>query len=174
MMPEKRRVAIHQAGHAVVQTLVGRGRFAVLRVSLEGEHGGTWRGLPARGEATIDREVDLGLYEFGLVTLAGIAAENRYLFLGPQAADPLVAPSDLAEWQEKAREILGEEARIRVVGLNIMRKLQEWLSDETIWGVVENLAEELLARETLQGPALRRILALLEGGEGDKIPEVSA
>jgi hypothetical protein len=133
--------------------------------------GGTWRGLPARGEATIDRELDLGLYEFGLVTLAGIGAENRYLALAAPVADPLVALSDLAEWQEKAGEILGDEGRIRVVGLNVMRKLQDWLADGAIWGVVENLAEELLGRGTVLGQPLRQILSPI-GGEGvDKIPQ---
>jgi hypothetical protein len=158
-MPEQRRVAIHQAGHAVVQTLVGHGRFAVARVSLQGEHGGTWRGRPAQGEA------ELGLYEFGLVTLAGIAAENRYLAQGPPVADPLVALSDLAEWQERAWEVLKDAARVRLVGLNVMRKLEEWLSEGAIWKVVERLAEELQASGTVQGEDLRLILAPLPGGK---------
>jgi hypothetical protein len=165
MIPEQRRVAIHQAGHAVVQTLVGHGRFAVARVSLEGEHGGTWRGRPAQGEAALDREAELGLYEFGLVTLAGIAAENRYLALGPPVADPLVALSDLAEWQKRAWEVLQAAARVRLVGLNVMRKLEEWLAKSAIWGVVERLAEKLLASRTVQGEELRCILAPLPGGK---------
>lgn len=158
MIPEAQRVAIHQAGHAVVQTLVGRQRFAVARVSLDGEHGGTWRGLPAKGEAVLDREAKLGLFEFGLVTLAGIAAEDRYLAQQPPLVDPLVALSDLAEWQERAWEILQSEARVRLVGLNVMRKLHEWLADATIWQVVEQLAAALLDSGTVQGAVLQRIL----------------
>jgi len=161
MIPEPRRVAIHQAGHAVVQTLVGRRRYSVSRVSLDGEHGGSWRGLPARGEAVIDREADLGLYEFGLVTLAGIAAEDRYLARSSPVPDPLVALSDLAEWQERAWEVLGDEARVRLVGLNVMRKLQELLADEAVWQVVEQLTGALLASGTVEGEELRQILSPL-------------
>jgi len=163
MDPGRIRMAIHQAGHAVVQTLVGRGRFSVARVSLDGEHGGGWRGLPARGVSSLDREVHLELYEFGLVTLAGIAAENRYLAQQSPVEDPLVALSDLAEWQEKAWEVLQDEARIRLVGLNVMRKLKELLSGEAVWGVVEQLAETLLGYGTLQGQRSEGILAPLTG-----------
>jgi len=161
MTPERKRVAIHQAGHAVVQTLVGRGRFAVARVSLDGEHGGSWRGRPARGIASLDREVALSLYEFGLVTLAGIAAENRYMAAMAPAADPLVALSDLAEWQEQAWEVLQDEARVRFVGVNIMRKLDELLAASATWQVVETLAESLLEQGTLEGQGLLDILAPL-------------
>jgi len=161
-------MAIRQSGHAVVQTLVGRGRFSVARVSLDGEHGGSWRGLPARGVSSLDREVHLGLYEFGLVTLAGIAAENHYLARRSPVEDPLVALSDLAEWQEKAWEVLQDEARIRLVGLNVMRKLKELLAGDAIWRVVEQLAETLLECGTLQGQRLERILAPLTGEHAER------
>lgn len=167
MMPEPRRMAIHQAGHAVVQTLVGRGRFIVAEVSLHGPHGGTWRGRPARGEALLDREAMLGLYEFGLVTLAGIAAENRYLENQAPEAEPLVALSDLAEWQERAWETLENENRIGLVSLNVMRRLDQWLANGVIWSVVEELAEALLAEETLRGLALQKLLEPLTAGAGE-------
>src|SRR5690349_2978352 len=115
MIPEPKRVAIHQAGHAVVQTLVGRRRFAVTRVSVDGPCGDMWQDQPARGEALLDREILLGLYEFGLVTLAGIAAEDRYLAMEPPEADPVVALSDLAAWQEQAWNVLQDEARVQLV-----------------------------------------------------------
>jgi len=163
MIPEPRRVAFHQAGHAVIQTLVGHGRFSVVRLSLDGEHGGEWRGRPARGVAILDRQVDLSLYEFGMVTLAGIAAENRYMATLEPVADPLVALSDLAEWQEEAWRVLRDEARIRLVGINIMRKLEELLEDDATWQVVEALAGKLLERGTLEGPGLHRLLDRLPG-----------
>ena len=94
-------------------------------------------------------------------TLAGIAAENRYLARTPPLADPLVALSDLAEWQERALQVLGNPARVRLVGLNVMRKLQEWLEDDGIWRVVERLAARLLAGKTVQGPELQLILSPL-------------
>ena len=165
MTPEPERVAIHQAGHAVVQTLVGRQRCAVARVSLDGAHGETWQGLPTRGEARLDREIFLGLYEFGLVTLAGIAAEDRYQAQGPPAAEPVVALSDLAAWQEQAWNVLQDAARVDLVSRNIMRKLEEWLADNGIWQVVEHLAGELLAQGTVQGERLRQILSPLSEGK---------
>lgn len=161
MMPEPQRMAIHQAGHAVIQTLVGRQRFGVARVSLDGPHGEVWEGEPARGEALLDRETFLGLYEFGLVTLAGIAAEDRYLAQASPEDEPVVAISDLAQWQEAAWQVLGEQAKIDLVSRNLLRKLYEWLADDTIWRVVEHLAGELLEHETVQGDALQRILAPL-------------
>lgn len=161
MIPEPRRIAIHQAGHAVVQTIVGRGRYAVACVSINAEPGESWRGLPAQGEALLDREALLGLYEFGLVTLAGIAAEDRYLAGMPADGEPLVALSDLAAWQEQAVELLQSEARVNLVSRNVMDRLQEWMADAAIWQVVETLADALLAEGAVQGEALRKLLAPL-------------
>lgn len=118
MIPELRRVALHQAGHAVVQTIVGSKRFAVNRASIDVEPVESWRGLLAQGEATLDREVLLGLYEFGLVTLAGIAAEERYRAELPQDEEPVVVLSDLAVWQEQAWDVLQSEARVNLVSRN--------------------------------------------------------
>ena len=161
MIPELGRVAIHQAGHAVVQALVGRQRFAVARVSLDGPHGSTWRGQPASGEALLDREVFLSLYEFGLVTLAGVAAEERYLQQLPPEDEPVVAISDLTEWQEAALPVLETSARFDMVSRNLMRHLEETLATPAIWQVVELLAGELMNRGTVAGNDLQRILAQL-------------
>lgn len=163
MIPELPRVAIHQAGHAAVQALVGRQRFAVASVSLDGPHGSTWRGQPASGEALIDREVFLSLYEFGLVTLAGVAAEERYLAQFPPEDDPVVAISDLAEWQEAAMPVLETPARFDMVSRNLMRHLAEAMADDTTWRVVEQLADELLTHGTVAGDDLQQILAQLPG-----------
>lgn len=162
MMPDRRQRALHQAGHAVVQTLVSRGRYRVNHVELDGPHPSHDQTAP-RGEASLDQEVMLGLYEFGLVTLAGIAAENRRMILEPPKGEPLVALSDLAAWHEEADELLGSPARVRMVSLNIMRKLEEWMNDPGIWRVVEDLAEALLAEDTVQGDRLQQILAALPG-----------
>jgi hypothetical protein len=161
MTPEPRRVALHQAGHAVVQTIVGSQRFAVNRVSIDVEPVDSWRGLPAQGEALLDREVVLGLYEFGLVTLAGVAAEERYLAELPKDEEPLVALSDLAVWQEHAWDVLQSEARVDLVSCNIMRRLKEWMEDDFVWRVVECLADALQAEGTLHGEPLRQILSPL-------------
>jgi len=160
-VPKPSRVAVHQAGHAVVQALVGRGRFEVSQVSLGGDHGNSWRGIPAVGEAAIDREALLGLYEFGLVTLAGIAAEERYQAMSEPEEEPLVAISDLADWHQQAWQVLQSEARIQMVSLNVMQKLQQWFAEEQVWQVVETLARELLEKKSVKGSRLKSILAPL-------------
>ena len=167
MNPGPERMAIHQAGHAVVQTLVGRQRCTVARVSLDGPHCESWQGRPASGESYLDREVFFSLYEFGLVTLAGIAAEECIMAEGTEDGDPVVALSDLAAWQEQAWGVLQDEARVNLVSHNIMRKLHKWLDHDVIWQVVERLAGELLAQGTLVGEALQLILAPLRTWEGE-------
>jgi hypothetical protein len=170
VIPEPHRAAIHQAGHAVVQTLVGRRRFAVSRVSIDAEPAEIRQGLPARGEALLDRETFLGLYEYGLVTLAGIAAEECYMVQEEPDDDPVVvALSDLDAWQEQAWNILQDEAKIQLVSLNVMRKLQEWMADNTIWRVIERLADTLLEQGMIEGEILLHILAPLEDFHGRKI-----
>jgi hypothetical protein len=166
MIPEPRRVAIHQAGHAVVQTIVGRRRFNVARVSIDSEPGEIRNGLPVRGEALLDRESFLGLYEFGLVTLAGIAAEQCFLVQEEPVDDRVVALSDLAAWQEQAWNILNDEARVRIVSLNVMRKLQEWMADNGIRRVIERLADTLLEQGMVEGEVLQHILTPLKEFQG--------
>lgn len=161
MTPEPRRRAIHHAGHAVVQTIVGRGRFAVERVALDSETCTAWRGHPAQGEALLDREAFLGLYEFGLVTLAGFAAEKRYLAAVPSMEEPLVPLSDLAVWQEQAWDVLQNEAQVDIVTRTILLRLQKLLEQAGVWRVLETLADALLAEGQLQGEPLRKILAPL-------------
>jgi hypothetical protein len=166
VIPEPRRVAIHQAGHAVAQTLVGRRRFSVARVSIEAEPDEIRQGPLPRGEALLDRETFLGLYEFGLVTLAGIAAEECCLAQEGPVDDPVVALSDLAAWREQAWNALQDEARVELVSLNVMRKLREWMADDAVWQVVERLADALLAQGMLQGDQLQHILEPLEEFRG--------
>lgn len=161
LMPEPRRRAIHHAGHAVVQTIVGRGRFSVKHVALDAESCGTWRGLPAQGQALLDREEFLGLYEFGLVTLAGLAAEQCYLADAPTQDETLVPLSDLAAWHEQAWSVLQSEARVDIVSHTIMLRLHELLEDSVVWRVVETLAGVLLTEGQLQGEPLRKILSPL-------------
>ncbi len=159
-IPSKDRIAVHQAGHAVAQALVGRGQFTVSHVSIRSGHDTSWRGVPAVGDVSIDRETMLGLYEYGLVTLAGIAAEERYQQMTEPEEEPLVAISDLADWQQAA-QVLETEARIRMVSMNIMQKLQGWFATPQVWQVVEELSKELLEKDSVEGAQLKTILAPL-------------
>jgi len=159
--PDPGRMAIHQAGHAVAQARVGRKRYRVKRLSLGVEPNPSWPEKEARGEAALDRETLLSIYEFGLVTLAGIAAEERYMADQPPEQGPLVALSDIAEWQGQARKVFRDEAQIELVSLNLLQKLREWFVDPTTWQVVEELAAALLREgeldETFIQPLLDRL-----------------
>ncbi|MDD2539692.1 MAG: hypothetical protein PHH28_01445 [Desulfuromonadaceae bacterium] len=168
MIPDPHRIAIHQAGHAVVQTLVGRERFVVSSVSINADQCDAWEGLPALGKVLLDRKVFLRLYEFGLVTLAGIAAEDSFLLQEEPEENPVVALSDLAAWQEQAWVILQDAAKVQLVSLNVMRKLHEWMADDFIWRVVEQLADALLVHGMLEGDSLQHILAPIADFRGQR------
>jgi len=127
---------------------------------------GIWRGHPALGQALLDRAAFLGLYEFGLVTLAGLAAEERYLADAPPDGEPLVPLSDLAAWQEQAWNVLQNEARVDIVSRTIMLRLHDFLEQSSVWQVVESLADELLAEGHLHGEPLRKILSPLTEENG--------
>jgi len=161
MIPDPRCRAIHHAGHAIVQTIVGQGRFAVQHVALDAATCGSWRGRPTQGQSLLDREAFLGLYEFGLVTLAGLAAEERYLADQPPEGEPLVPLSDMAAWQEQAWNVLQSEARVGIVSRTILLRLQKLFEDNRVWQVVETLADALLAEGQLSGEPLRKILSPL-------------
>ena len=161
LQPEPERMAIHQAGHAVIQARVGGKRFKVKRLSLGVESNPAWPHKEACGEATLDRETLLSIYEFGLVTLAGIAAEERYLADRPPEKEPLVALSDIAEWQEQARQVFSDEAQIELVSLNLFHKLREWFVDPGTWQVVEELAAALLREGELDEAFIQPLLERL-------------
>jgi hypothetical protein len=148
----------------VVQTIVGRGRFAVERVALDAEKCGSWQGRPTQGQTLLDREAFLGLYEFGLVTLAGFAAEECYKADSPPESEPMVPLSDLAAWQEQAWNVLQSEARVTIVSRTIMLRLNELLEERGVWQVVETIADALLTEGHLQGEPLRKILSPLTKG----------
>jgi hypothetical protein len=152
-MPSPARLAHHEAGHAVIQNRVARGRFSVTCVSLD-----TGDGRVA-GRSLIDREVTLGLYEFGLVTLAGIAAENRYFRDVPSDdGERWGAVGDTEEWLAAAREMLQSDARIEMVTKRVMQYLQNFFADGENWSVVTELAKLLLEEGTVKGERLHALL----------------
>jgi hypothetical protein len=104
-LPTPERLAHHEAGHAVVQHWVSQGRFRVTRVALDSAGG------QVAGSSLIDQEVTLGLYHFGLVTLAGIAAENRYFDDHPAPEEESWgAVGDIQEWMAAAVDVLQDKA----------------------------------------------------------------
>jgi hypothetical protein len=111
------------------------------------------------GDELLDREVFLSLYQFGLVTPAGVAAEERFLSQMSPGSDPVVALSDLAEWQDAAMPVLETAARFDMVSRNIMQRLEEILAVAAT--VVELLAAALQTHGSVAGDDLQRILGQL-------------
>lgn len=151
-LPEQERLAFHEAGHAVVQHWVARGRYRVTLVSLAG------RGSHTAGCSLIDREINLSLYEYGLVTLAGIAAEERYFEEHPLPDDFWGAVGDMRDWQGMAEEVLGSNARIELVTRRLQKKLREFFSAASNWGTVCRLATELLHSGSVEGQHVQELL----------------
>ena len=79
----------------------------------------------------------------------------------PPEAEPLVALSDLAAWQEEAGRHFEQPGPFRLVSLNVMRKLHEWFAEPAIWQTLEALAEALLERGELDQAEVQRLLAPL-------------
>jgi hypothetical protein len=162
MYPEPERIACHQAGHAVMQAILARGRYRVAAVSLYGDDGCTVDRRKPCGFAKLDRETELNLYEYGLAQLSGIAAENRFLREHPPEGDNLWgAVSDIQEWQDTAMGLYRDEGRVNMLSMNIMAKLDAIFSETAIWSVVNALAEALLEKQTIAGDELQAILAEL-------------
>lgn len=170
MAANRERVAYHEAGHAVVLALLGRGRFNLSEVSVK-------EGFPCndetrrvQGHSLLAGSEDLNLYEFGLATLAGIAAENRYFEEHPPPDEERLwgAVGDIEEWEVTCRRLIPDAGKAHLLGLNIMRKLQQIFDDPFIWKVTYELASALSARETVAGDDLQ---ALLSGLSGVSFPE---
>ena len=152
-LPDPERLAHHEAGHAVVQHWVARGRFSVTRVSLAAD------GSQVAGSSLLDREVRLGLYEFGMVVLAGIAAENRYFSeRPPPEGEVWGAVGDIDEWLGMARGALESEARVELVTRNLLRRLTTFFADQSTWATVCELANLLLTEGAVEGDRLHAIL----------------
>jgi hypothetical protein len=160
MIPGRERLSYHEAGHAVVQTLLGRGRFDVAEVSIAPGSTCFDKNLRVQGHTLLAETEDLNLYEFGLATLAGIAAENRYFEEKPPTDEDRLwgAVGDIEEWECTCRRLYPDEGKAHLVGLNVMQKLQHIFDDPVVWKVVCELAAALVAGETLAGDELKGLL----------------
>jgi len=152
-LPTPERLAHHEAGHAVVQHWISEGRFRVTRVALDTD------GLQVAGSSLIDQEVTLGLYQFGLVTLAGIAAENRYFEDHPAPeGERWGAVGDVEQWMAAAADLLQSKARVEMVTGNVLRRLADFFQQPGTWGVVSELAGLLLEQGAVEGESLQDVL----------------
>ncbi len=102
-----------------------RGRYRIERVTFDGPCRADGE-VPSFEQALLDREIILSLYEFGLLTLAGVAAERRYQEdCSPVDDDGLEAVSDLERWQDVSLPDLESPERFRMVSGAIEDKQDE-------------------------------------------------
>lgn len=163
MIPSRERIAFHEAGHAGVQALLGRGRFDVTEVSIKPGSSCIDENFRVQGHALLSGNENLTLYEFGLVTIAGIAAENRYFEENPPSDDERLwgALGDIEEWESACRRLYPDERQAQLVGLNVMRKLQQIFDNPLVWKVLSEIALVLTAKETLMGEELKELISKL-------------
>ncbi len=150
--------AYHEAGHALMAEAVGaRVRLVTIEPEADDER-------PRHGETTVawkrSRWTEREFQEKAIqVALSGPVAEMLY------TGDPY-HPEFIAAWADDwqtAHELampLFPDLSKRIEYLEMVtRRLYHWLNAEPQWSAVAALADELLAQETLEGPAVRELLS---------------
>ncbi len=145
---DPKRTAVHEAGHAVVAFVLGR---AVEDVSIRprGRFAGLCRFQKGKGKPTddfVDREMQ--------ISLAGVAAEMRLL----GRADAQGAQSDLWRAMDLATVRSGSKDRAERLVKRSLNKVLLLLDQPGRWPAVLVIMEELIAKETISGRAVRHIV----------------
>ena len=153
----QRLTAFHEAGHAVMAELCGQ---HITKVEIEGdsEHSGSVQSLrfePDPAEALSAEEQAASVEARLKCVLAGTVAENMV--------------SGVDRWDESSEDLdLAVRLAMRLVDdcedvLPLLEDVREELRRELEenWGAVEALADELLARTSLDGAEVRKLLTPL-------------
>ncbi len=168
---ELRRVAIHEAGHAVVGEILQKNSVASVTISPRGESLGHVRQIP---------QEDINLYTEDYLSaqigrcIAGAVAER--MFMGNQStgvqsdfeqatnlARQMVV-SGMSELGMVSEELLPQEQLHGAVSEILAQKetqVEEILSEYS--AQVKQVADELLEKESMEGDALRDLLSLKPG-----------
>jgi cell division protease FtsH len=164
---EKHRVAVHEAGHALVGEWVEEGSVATITVTPRGRAMGYVRTNPAQDRYLYTRPMLLGNIR---VALAGFMAEELLLGEGSTGAS-----SDFARVIDLAKRIveaglselgvIDPESVQKGTGADVVQKIIESEQHHVRWflaqrrSVLERVAADLLAEEVISGDALRSLLA---------------
>jgi len=139
--------AYHEAGHAVVAIMVGR---SVQKVSIVPNR--TRIGACEIKKGRFQPSGDW-LEDDVLIMFAGAVAESRlsgrYHWQG--------AEQDLRNIRRLTRSRAGDETRAEKLERRLLAKTEHLLGDDVTWKTVEQIATELLARETISGRSAMHI-----------------
>ena len=142
---DPKRTAVHEAGHAVVAFVLGRPVHDV-SIRARGRFAGLCKFQKGKGKPTddfVDREMQ--------ISLAGVAAEIRHL----GKADVRGAQSDLMRAMELAMVRSGAQERAERLVRRTLNKALHLLDQPGRWPAVLVIMDELIAKETISGRAVR-------------------
>lgn len=150
--------AYHEAGHALMAEAVGaRVRSVTIEPEPDDEQ-------PRHGETEVawkrSRWTEREYHEKAIqVALGGPVVEMLYT---GDPYHPEFVTAWAADWQtavELAMPLFPDLAKRIEYLEQVTRRLYHWLNTEPQWSAVAALADELLAQETLDGPAVREVLS---------------
>lgn len=157
MSTEIEVVAYHEAGHALIAVLSG-GRVQSVTIEPDDDDG------PARtGDTQVRWSRRLSEREFALkaakVALAGPVAEMLY---SGEPLHPGLVPEWAHDWQAawSAMAVVepGERPRLQLLE-RCIGELYRLLDSEPHWSALADVADHLLAHETLEGDDIREIIS---------------
>lgn len=164
---ELRRVAVHEAGHAIVSEILRPGSVAQVTVAPRGVALGYVRNIPPEDSYLWTRE---SLEQEIGVLLAGATAEDvllgdrssggandieRALRLAKQVVLLGLSPLGIVDRETAPPDVLGKAAREIILGVQerIRRTVVKYR------GTIETLANELVSLEAVPGDRVRQLLA---------------
>ncbi len=159
--PDRRLVAIHEAGHAVAAHVLGR---AVLRVTIVPEPGsrGSVDDFPPRGSSKAFGGLSVRIADKQImVHMAGVEAAHRV------SSDHIGVEQGGGYDYDRAFELASlltysgdpDEARARIAFLRV--RVRSLLEVPVHWAAVEHVAEQLLERPTMNS---RQAKACIQAG----------
>ncbi len=160
---QRMATAYHEAGHALMATVLGRliqkVTIAPAKMPTGGQRLGVCQMQKGRSKSTKD-----WLEDEILILFAGMVAESqftgRYCRVG--------AAEDLRMVQRLLRERPGNQRQVERYERRLFDKTQHVLSDESHEQALQWIAEELLRKTTLSGRAVRHFLHQADQQSGKK------
>lgn len=144
--------AIHEAGHAVMATLLGRSIQKVTIAPGRMQSGDVRLGICEMKKGRVKASKD-AVEDDVLILLAGMVAEAR--FTGQYCHEG--AAQDLRAVKRLLENRAGSEQQLQRLQRRMLAKTEHLLHDEANARAVQRVANELLQRTTISGRAVRHL-----------------